>query len=53
MVNWGLNRANQKSRIKRKEARKIKVDVEIQTGVQLHKITNLYPIGGAFKTITN
>ena len=46
MVNWGLNRANQKSRTKIKEAHKAKVALEILTGMQLHKMESLKPIEG-------
>ena len=35
------------------KARKGKDNIEIQTGVQLHKITNSNPIGDAIKTIIN
>ena len=34
-----------------KKARKVKDNVEIQTGVQLHKIININLIGGAIRAI--
>ena len=52
MVNWGLNCTNQKPRTKIKKARKSK-DVEISTGIQLHKIKSLKPIEVAIEPIKN
>ena len=53
MVNWGLNRANQKLRTIIKKARKTKDALEILTGIQLHKIKSLKPIRDAIRTIAN
>ena len=50
MIGRGLNRSNQKLRTKIKEAREIKIDVEIRTGVQLYKIININSIGGCNKS---
>ena len=36
-----------------KKARKVKANIEVRTGAQLHKIINFNPIGGAIRTITN
>ena len=53
MFGRGLNRTNQKLRTKIKEVRKIKVDIETHTGVQLHKIININPIRDAIRAVTN
>ena len=54
MFGRGLNRTNQKLKTKiKKRAREIKIDVEIRTGVQLHKIININPIGDAIRAVTN
>ena len=53
MVNWELNRANQKSRTKIKKARKAKDALEILTGIQLHKIESLKSIQGSIRVIVN
>ena len=36
-----------------KKARKSKVGIEILTGIQLHKIKSLKPIGGVIEPIKN
>ena len=53
MVNWDLNRANQKPRTGIKKARKVKVALEILTGIQLHKIKSLESIEGAIRAVVN